>query len=312
MLVVVNVEQPQSIAAAFLACQDLYRRLYLSLAGHEAQAADQIDLADLSDNYGRLNIWGSDSGALRTGSGSLDDILRADDNLRAIVHDLFGDLTEALNRVILLTKGNEHVGHGDGPVGDNSGEDSLSSISTPSEETFRDVGKSYPKQTEIQYLVSHIFEQIRSLYKFSVLLRRPSIHEKYIRSVSKDKYSSCFVFWDQAHVRNKFSSASEVLVCRLGLANTRRRQQLRYWENHHENAADRVPLATRPQTGTQGSGYISAPTYDAPSRTTKESFSTVVQSVINDSGTQLASPQTIYPPSSQGQGHYLRVPDPPK
>lgn len=93
-----SVEQPQSIAAAFLECQDLYRRLYLFLAGNEGLVVGQIDLADICDNYGRLNIWDSDSGALRTRSGSLEDILRADDNLRAIAHDLLGDLAEALNR----------------------------------------------------------------------------------------------------------------------------------------------------------------------------------------------------------------------
>lgn len=93
-----DVEQPQSIAAAFFTCQDLYRCLYLSLAGQEAQVADQVNMADVSDNYGRLNIWGSDSGVLCTGSGSLDDMLRTDDKLRSIAHDLFGDLEDTLDR----------------------------------------------------------------------------------------------------------------------------------------------------------------------------------------------------------------------
>lgn len=209
---------------------------------------------------------------------------------------------------ISLTEGNENFVHGDNLGRADSDRDSLSSVSTASEETSDDVSKSRPRKTGIHYLVSHVFEQIRSLYKFSALLRRPSVHEKYIRSALKDSYSSCFVPWDQAHVRNKFPRASEVLVRRLGLANTRRRQQLKYWENHYESAAERMPLAPRSQPGTLGNEAITALSHDTPSRTTKEGFSTVAQSVVNDNGTFPESPQTIYTPSLQGKGHYLRVP----
>lgn len=93
-----DTREAQSIALAFSECLNLYRRLYLSLTGHDCQIAEQVDVTKVSDNYGRLNIWGSDSGALRTGRGSLDDLLRTNENLRSIVLDTISDLKESLER----------------------------------------------------------------------------------------------------------------------------------------------------------------------------------------------------------------------
>ena len=56
----------------------------------------QINLAKISDNYGRLNIWGSDTGILRGGRGSLDERLRTDQRLRCLVLDILGELREVL------------------------------------------------------------------------------------------------------------------------------------------------------------------------------------------------------------------------
>ena len=98
MLDPAGIQEPPSIATAFSECLILYRRLYVSLTGPDCQVADQVDVAKLFDNYGRLNVWGSDSGALRTGRGSLDDILRTNENLRSIVIETITDLTESLQR----------------------------------------------------------------------------------------------------------------------------------------------------------------------------------------------------------------------
>lgn len=93
-----DIREARSIAPAFSECLILYRRLYFSLTDRDCRVADQVDVAKVSDNYGRLNVWGSDSGALRTGRGSLDDVLRSNENLRSIVLDTISDLTESLKR----------------------------------------------------------------------------------------------------------------------------------------------------------------------------------------------------------------------
>ena len=91
-------EVTPSIAAKFSDCLGSYRQLYFLLTSRNVRGPQDIDLTELSDNYGRLNVWGADSGALRTGRGSLDDILRTFENLQSIILDLLGDLLEAIGR----------------------------------------------------------------------------------------------------------------------------------------------------------------------------------------------------------------------
>ena len=93
-----NDELTSSIAAKFSDCLGSYRQLYFLLTSRNVRGLDHIDLTELSDKYGQLNVWGANSGALRTGRGSLDDILRTNENLRSIILDLLGDLLEAIGR----------------------------------------------------------------------------------------------------------------------------------------------------------------------------------------------------------------------
>lgn len=212
----------------------------------------------------------------------------------------------------------------DPPVAGDSDEDSLSSVSTASGPFPDDGSTSRSKNGEIHYLLSDIFVHIQSLYKISASLRRPAVNDKYIRSVSKDASASYFIPWDQAHVKNKFRNASEVLVRRLALGNTRRRQQLKYWEKHPPDAAEDLspeaalfdteqgPSATPQEKlaiGRLATKSIPTQSLGVPSRTTKQSFSTVAQSVINDNETFSGRPRTLYEPSLQGASRYLRVPD---
>ena len=93
-----DIREAPSIAHAFSKCVKLYRHLYFSLAGSDPRVADQVDVAKVYDNYGRLNVWGSDSGAVRIGRGSLDDVLRTNKSLQSIVLDTISDLTNSIER----------------------------------------------------------------------------------------------------------------------------------------------------------------------------------------------------------------------
>ena len=215
------------------------------------------------------------------------------------------------------TRNEEHL------LADDSDGDSLSSASATSESSLDGRNRSRSKKGEIHYSFSDIFVHIQLLYKISVSLRRPAVHDKYIRSVSKDANTSYFIPWDQSHVESKFRNASEVLVRRLALANTRRRQQLEYWEKHPQDAAEGVlseaalvksvipPTESKP---TRSLGIPSGSTKHTgiASETTKQTFSTVALSAVNDNETFSGRPKTIYPPSSQGASGHLRVPDIPK
>jgi hypothetical protein len=71
---------------------------YIALADEGCRVAGQVSLTRISDEYGRLGVWGRNSGADRTGRGSLDDRLRNDPKLRGVVFELLSDLDAYLIR----------------------------------------------------------------------------------------------------------------------------------------------------------------------------------------------------------------------
>lgn len=113
------------------------------------------------------------------------------------------------------------------------------------------------------------------------------------------------------------------------MANTRRRQQLKYWENHHQKETDAESVDPEAQQATLNAGKAESKSLVGPeakreaaelpterlgvrSKVTKESFSTIAQSTINDNRTFSGRSQTVYEPTVQGKGSSLTVPDPPK
>lgn len=192
-------------------------------------------------------------------------------------------------------------------------------------------------------LVSAIISQIRSLYETLTLLRRPAIPDKYIRSVSKNLSMdvSHFATWDRAHVAAKITQWSldkdmnfeepfnpdSFLCSRLAGGNTRRREQLKYWQIHPERPSSKIPLPLLSPVSQQQENrsaqmhyqFMSAPVGDssarstAASKNTVQSFSTVAESVLQDNATKSGRPKTMYAPSGHGgTSQPLRVPDVPE
>lgn len=302
-----DIHGAPSIAPAFATCLKVYRHLYLSLTRPDCRVVDQVDVSKVCDNYGRLNVWGSDWGALRTGRGSLDDLLRTNESLRSIVLDTISDLTKSIERATVLADVGPATEE-ENLLTDDSDGDSLSSASATSESFLDGGNRSRSKKGEIHYTISGIFIHVQSLYKISVSLRRPAVHDNYIRSVSKIANASYFIPWYHSYVESMFPDASEVLVHRLALANTWRRQQLEYWVQHPQDAAEgilseaAVPPKESKQTQSLG----------IPSRTTKKTFSTVASSAANNNDTFSGRPKTIYQPSLLVASGHLRIPDMPK
>lgn len=112
-------------------------------------------------------------------------------------------------------------------------QDSESNTSTASEQSDDGESGTRPEENNAQFLISIIFAYIRSLYKLSKSLRRFTVHGDYSLTVSKYADASLFASWDQGYIGNRFPNATRFLVHRLALANTRRRQQLQYWKEHH-------------------------------------------------------------------------------
>lgn len=128
-----------------------------------------------------------------------------------------------------------------------------------------------PRVSKISVLVNLMFEQIQLLYRFSLLLNRPGLSGRYLRSSNMNKENSklaYFAEFDYKHIREKVrqwkresgaiarekgkeetittaedmkernhrdppaSDETEVLFRRLAESNTRRREQLQYWFHH--------------------------------------------------------------------------------
>jgi hypothetical protein len=87
---VVSTASP--LADSFQRCSRSFKELYLALFAY-----GPISLSKFNDEYGRFGVWGGDSGADRTGRGSLDDVLRNDPKTTSIIAEVLENLEEDLN-----------------------------------------------------------------------------------------------------------------------------------------------------------------------------------------------------------------------
>ena len=106
---------------------------------------------------------------------------------------------------------------------------------------------------EFEHLVSDITHIITCLYKFSIAIRNPVPKERLHKVALIDV--SYFEHWDIKHIDEKFCPVdpqadfrvAKYLSERLGKANTRRRQLLKYYEAHHKKISRYIdgPLPSR-------------------------------------------------------------------
>jgi hypothetical protein len=206
-----------------------------------------------------------------------------------------------------------------------------------------------PRKAPIKSIISAIFEDISSLYRVSILLRRPLNKDKYIRSATTDTHLSSYLFWEKQHVIEKTtqwakdiagikgcSSVTTVnqddpLIVRLAFANCRRREQLAYWRRHPDRPSLHVTLSSimpsqemKPSQGARLESH-SQPKKEnnkqmkktaghtvATSNKTQETFSTIAASALAEEATIFGGTKTVYTPSTKGNSTTLRVPDLPK
>src|SRR5271154_4185589 len=100
--------------------------------------------------------------------------------------------------------------------------------------------------SELRDLLNTVGTLKKELFKLSIVLRNPTPFDRYAKAKSIGTYDTQF---DIDYVRNKspylLRLGAEWLIERLGKANTRRREFLKYCEKHREKLAY-VPLAPKP------------------------------------------------------------------
>lgn len=94
--------------------------------------------------------------------------------------------------------------------------------------------------TPLQYSLKNIRHVISMLYELSAtVLRRPAPRDRLQKSLAINV--SHFEPFDIQHISHKVC-APEAIIARLGKANMRRRQLLRYYERHHKTLAKYIDV----------------------------------------------------------------------
>ena len=203
-------------------------------------------------------------------------------------------------------------------------QDSESNTSTASEQSDDGESGTRPEENNAQFLISIIFAYIRSLYKLSKSLRRLTVHWDHSLTVSRYADESNIGPEDLNHIAIRFPKALAFLVFRLSLANTRRRQQLQYWKEHHaipsqaflssswagnsEFLAQEVG-ALKSTTWASESGQVPAPSLRKPSRASHDSFTAIARSDLQDDTSLSEGRDTVHAPSLPEENRSFRIPD---
>ena len=216
----------------------------------------------------------------------------------------------------------------------NSDQDEDGEDSTPNRSRLR--------VSKISVLMNQIFEQIQLLYRFSVLLKRPGLSQRYLRSTNKSQVNpkfSHFSNFDYKHIREKLhqwkgkvkisteeetavavehlderdaaelSAETEILCHRLAKANTRRREQLQYWFRHPDTSdmAQAFPESNIPLG--KSSGQTSSVAAKSQTSTIKQvEQKTVTGSQALSSATSRRSFSTVAVSDLHGNQNKTRAP----
>jgi hypothetical protein len=222
-----------SIATHVHGCLEAFQTICESLANAELNIKRKLQLGSLSDNLGRFRLWVGNIGAHRKGRSSLDYRLREASHIRLRVIELLQNLKAVLQDALDIVTG-ARVPWEDLSDSDSDTDDISVHLQAEGEAT-----------TELAQLESNVAEIITCLMRLSMAIRNPAPHDQFKESMQIDvmHYES----FDIDHVRGKFPLAEDYLVSRLGKAISRRRQYLRYREEHRKKLEQGLQLQVQVQ-----------------------------------------------------------------
>lgn len=107
--------------------------------------------------------------------------------------------------------------------------------STDDEPSDSSSDESLDNDTELRQLMTSIKTRITLLMRLSMAIRKPAAHDRLLASTDID--ISHFQEYDIRHVREKFPTAPDYVVRRLGVAISKRRQYFKYRGAHARKLA---------------------------------------------------------------------------
>jgi len=187
----------------------------------------------LLDQSSRFQIWAANIGALQEPPlpSSLDHRLREAPRIADQIKELLDDLIEALQEILPIVLGD--VTNRIGSV------DSLFSESRALNDADRDAASVSSDQSqplsELEELLKSCSDTVTSLFRSSVLIRSATTRDRYAKAAAAQGKPFDPRF-DVDHVEHKFPRLNQAdwLKKRLGIANTQRRQYLRYCREHRQ------------------------------------------------------------------------------
>ncbi|KAL8655054.1 MAG: hypothetical protein Q9226_003195 [Calogaya cf. arnoldii] len=272
-----------SISTSIIACLKAFNAFVAEVQDLEKNNPASLLIQAWQDELGRLRMWAANIGAHQTNQSSLDYRLRDSSHVRQQIKNL---LDELLNR---LHEAGKAISE-DEPDDD----DDIESLEDSSSE-------GGAPQTDVHRLHKSVATIVTCLFQMSMLVRKPAQHD--LRIGSKAAEVAAFKPFDYNHVRDKYPQAEEFVVSRLGHANTRRRQYLKYRERHALKLKQGInsALADMDDNATSDLGL-------------SETIATDVQNWnvrFDDIASQSGISQTSYAPTLMGGGD-ITIPTPPR
>jgi len=222
-----NEQAAPSIARHVRDSSDRFQSVLAALVIAPSSVSSKIPPSGLGDELGRFRVWSGNVGAHRNGRESLDYKLREASHIRERVIELLQNVVVVLEEAQAILSGERR------PWED------LTDSDSDSKESLNNMGETGRPMTELAQLLSNIAETITCLMRLSMSIRNPAPHNQFKESkhINFIHYES----FDVEHAGEKFPYTPEYLVVWVGRAISRRRQFLRYREEHRKRYGQGLP-----------------------------------------------------------------------
>lgn len=170
---------------------------------------------------------------------------------------------------------------------------------------YEDVdAEDFDFESEIDQIFADIIKVIDTLYRISTSLRNPTPHDRFM-SLACTYYERT----DINHVREKYPSAEDLIVQRLGKAISHRRQYFKYRGSHHDKLAMGLDFdSSKTELGIQSTIASSIPEALKGTGSIARGFESIDEDQRSDSGFT----QTSITTSATGDSARLQIPPIPK
>ncbi|KAI5810627.1 hypothetical protein BZA77DRAFT_347636 [Pyronema omphalodes] len=223
--------EDKQISALYWECVEAFKRLFKHIQEHGVNGKTVDIPGKLTRAPGQLQVWAENVGAHRRNSKlSLDYKLREASRYRAHVKVLLVDLKVVLDEALgLLT----------GELKPPQKNDSAESSEPGATDDDPDSSDDEPEEDVITATADEVGHSISSLFRLTANIQNLASRDRMERIERIDV--SAFGPYDINHVRDKYGLGDDAqyLIERLGKANTKRRQLLKYNEQHHDKIAGR-------------------------------------------------------------------------